>query len=112
MTSISFSAQGKDLMPRNFNLTPSKAKLETAFKYCLRSLSLVLKTILLFYKSLISVHVGGGCRFEPSCSEYAIEASQRYDFFTALKFIFRRLSKCHPMGTFGFDPLPERAKTK
>lgn len=46
------------------------------------------------------------CRFQPSCSAYAIEALRRYGAVRGSWLAARRLSKCHPWGGSGFDPVP------
>lgn len=58
------------------------------------------------YRAVGGVHLGGACRFEPSCSEYAVDALSHHEVSFALKLIFRRLMKCHPWGPWGFDPVP------
>ena len=62
------------------------------------------------YRSFGSTFLGGSCRFEPSCSAYAVQAVQTQSFFKALQLILLRLSKCHPWGPYGFDPVPQGAK--
>ena len=51
---------------------------------------------------------GRNCRFTPSCSEYAIEALERFNIFKALYLIFFRLIRCHPFGPWGVDEVPKR----
>ena len=61
------------------------------------------------YKLLISPWLGSACRFEPSCSQYAIEAYQNFPPATATWLTTKRLCKCHPLGSYGYDPLPAKA---
>jgi uncharacterized protein len=49
---------------------------------------------------------GGGCRFSPTCSEYAIEAIRIHGFLAGGWLTVRRLIKCHPWGGCGADPVP------
>jgi uncharacterized protein len=58
------------------------------------------------YRMIGTLFVGGACRFEPSCSSYAMVAVQRFSPQQALVLIIRRLLKCRPGGPFGFDPVP------
>lgn len=46
------------------------------------------------------------CRFTPSCSAYAIAALQRYGAFKGGWLAIKRISRCHPWGGSGFDPVP------
>lgn len=46
------------------------------------------------------------CRFQPSCSAYAIEAWTRYGALRGSALTARRLLRCHPWGGCGFDPVP------
>ena len=50
----------------------------------------------------------GRCRFTPTCSQYALEAIQRYGALRGSWLALRRLGRCHPWGTCGHDPVPER----
>jgi len=46
------------------------------------------------------------CRYEPSCSRYAIEAIELHGPGRGLVLAMRRLARCQPWGGFGFDPVP------
>jgi len=58
-----------------------------------------------FYKGAISPYLPSACRYHPTCSEYAIEAVQKYGFFKGGKMAFLRILKCHPWGGSGHDPV-------
>jgi putative membrane protein insertion efficiency factor len=58
------------------------------------------------YQVTLSPLLGGACRFEPSCSHYAIEALERHGARRGSLLAARRLSRCHPLGASGFDPVP------
>ncbi len=58
------------------------------------------------YQIVISPHIGHCCRFEPSCSNYAIEALRRHGLWRGGWLATRRLLKCHPFGACGEDPVP------
>jgi putative membrane protein insertion efficiency factor len=60
------------------------------------------------YQVLLSPIVGGSCRFEPSCSAYAIEAFETHGALHGLMLTARRVGRCHPFGGHGFDPVPPR----
>ncbi len=64
-----------------------------------------------FYRSLLVAHMGGTCRFSPSCSEYAVEAIHRFSPFKAIGLIVRRLLRCRPFGAYGFDPVPNHCES-
>ena len=58
------------------------------------------------YQMTLSPLFSGCCRFEPSCSNYMIEALQRHGVFKGLYLGIRRLLRCHPFGGSGYDPVP------
>jgi len=51
--------------------------------------------------------LSGACKFHPTCSEYAREAFQRHGLRRGLWLSIKRLSRCHPFGSGGIDPVPE-----
>jgi putative membrane protein insertion efficiency factor len=64
-----------------------------------------LTAVLRVYQLLVSPWLGPACRFEPSCSQYAIEAIERYGPVRGCWRAAKRLARCHPLGDHGFDPL-------
>jgi len=63
------------------------------------------------YKAALSPSLetlfGKACRFTPTCSEYTIEALEKYGALKGLGFGLKRFVKCHPWGGSGYDPVPE-----
>ena len=58
------------------------------------------------YQILISPLLGPSCRFTPTCSQYTIEAIQKYGPLKGGWLGFRRIIRCHPWGGCGHDPVP------
>ena len=71
-----------------------------------RAASAVLVSALQGYRLLLRAHVGNCCRFEPTCSMYAIEAIGRHGPATGSWLAAGRLLRCHPWCEAGFDPVP------
>jgi len=61
--------------------------------------------ILRFYKRWISPMLPSACRFHPTCSEYMMEAVERYGVLRGVSMGIRRLLRCHPFHAGGFDPV-------
>jgi len=64
--------------------------------------------LLRLYKLLLSPMFAGSCRFLPSCSDYARDAVTMHGVFKGTWLSARRLSRCHPLGSSGYDPVPGR----
>jgi putative membrane protein insertion efficiency factor len=58
------------------------------------------------YQYGISPMLGPKCRFTPTCSQYAVEALKKYGLFKGTWLAIKRISKCHPGGGSGYDPVP------
>ncbi len=75
----------------------------------------ILLALLRFYRWAISpvlTALAGGaiCRFEPSCSQYATEAVREHGALRGTWLTLKRLSRCHPWGGCGHDPVPAVVK--
>ena len=71
-----------------------------------RSPRCALVAIIRLYQFALSPLVGPACRFEPSCSGYAIEAVARCGVIRGGWLALRRIGRCHPWGGSGYDPVP------
>ena len=61
------------------------------------------------YRLLLSPWIGNACRFEPSCSAYAIQALEVHGAAAGSYLMVARLMRCNPWCAGGCDPVPERA---
>ena len=61
------------------------------------------------YRLLLSPWLGNACRFEPTCSRYAIDALDVHGAALGSYLALRRLGRCHPWCDGGFDPVPAQA---
>lgn len=58
------------------------------------------------YQAGISPWFPASCRYTPTCSQYSVEAFQKYGFFKGLLLTVKRIGRCHPWGGHGYDPVP------
>lgn len=76
----------------------------------------MLKKILIFpfvllvrlYQIVISPLTPAACRFEPTCSQYAVEALKTHGLFYGGYLASKRILSCHPWGKNGYDPVPQK----
>ncbi|MBE3576434.1 MAG: membrane protein insertion efficiency factor YidD [Limnochordales bacterium] len=77
---------------------------------CWRVGSVLLARLLLLsiqaYRQFISPWKPRSCRFYPTCSEYALQAVQKYGPWRGALLAVRRISRCHPWNAGGYDPVP------
>lgn len=67
----------------------------------------VVIAMILFYQKAISPYKGGPtCRFYPTCSQYALQAIEKYGIIKGIFLGTKRILKCHPFHPGGYDPLP------
>lgn len=60
------------------------------------------------YRVVLSPWVGHGCRFQPTCSAYALEALEKHGALKGSYLAARRIGRCHPLGGAGYDPVPDK----
>jgi len=60
---------------------------------------------ILFYRKYISPLKNSACRFEPTCSQYALQATEKYGAWKGLLLTGRRILRCHPFNPGGNDPV-------
>lgn len=72
----------------------------------------ILITLIHFYQAAISPWLGHNCRFEPTCSNYTLEAVNEWGAFKGAWMGFRRVLRCHPWGGSGYDPVPKNSNKK
>jgi hypothetical protein len=69
----------------------------------------VLIVLIRAYKRVLSPLLPRACRFEPTCSVYAVEALQTHGAWRGAGLSIRRICRCHPWGGHGYDPVPPAA---
>lgn len=60
------------------------------------------------YRLLLSPSLGSSCRFEPTCSSYALDALQRHGSLAGSYLTLARIARCHPWCEGGHDPVPDK----
>lgn len=74
----------------------------------------LLKMIFIFpvrlYQWTISPLLGRNCRFEPTCSNYMIQAIEEWGVLRGVWMGMKRIARCHPWGAWGPDPVPKNPK--
>jgi putative membrane protein insertion efficiency factor len=75
----------------------------------------ILRIFLKVYKATLSPFLalltggpGTGCRFAPTCSEYFVEAVEIHGLMVGTWLGLKRILRCHPWGSSGYDPVPAR----
>ena len=64
------------------------------------------------YQLIVSPLLGSNCRFMPTCSEYALESLKTYGLIKGTYLTIKRIGKCHPWGSNGYDPIPTKIEKK
>lgn len=77
-------------------------------KWIYQIIKWIFKLPIRVYQYVISPLTPGSCRHTPTCSSYAVEAIDEWGPVKGLWLGMKRLSKCHPWGTHGYDPVPKK----
>lgn len=75
-------------------------------------LARLLSSCVLGYRRGVSPLLGARCRFEPTCSSYALEALRLHGAVRGTALVVWRVLRCQPFGTPGYDPVPERRRSR
>ena len=62
------------------------------------------------YRLIFSPWVGYNCRYQPTCSQYALEALEKHGGLKGGWLAAKRIARCNPWGQCGYDPVPDRDK--
>ncbi|NNF20485.1 MAG: membrane protein insertion efficiency factor YidD [Saprospiraceae bacterium] len=60
------------------------------------------------YQVLISPLLGPTCRYKPTCSHYMLQAIEEWGLFKGFFLGIKRILRCHPWGSSGYDPVPRK----
>lgn len=63
------------------------------------------KLMVIFYQRAISPYLPHSCRFYPTCSQYTLEAIDKYGLGKGILLGIKRISRCHPFNPGGYDPV-------
>lgn len=69
-------------------------------------LTMFLVAAIRFYQGAISPMLPAACRYQPTCSQYAIEALRKHGLLKGAWLAVKRIARCHPWGGSGYDPVP------
>ena len=69
-------------------------------------MSRIVLALIRFYQLAISPWLPPRCRYQPTCSQYAIEAVQKHGALKGGWLALRRIGRCHPWSSSGYDPVP------
>lgn len=75
-----------------------------ALRFLYRLPRLLLKGLVRGYQLILGPHLPSTCRYQPTCSTYALQAFERYGAVKGLILTTWRLLRCHPWGGHGYDP--------
>jgi len=69
-------------------------------------IAIVLRAPIVLYRLFVSPVLPNACRYEPSCSRYALDALHRHGALAGTWLALKRIARCHPWASGGYDPVP------
>jgi len=99
--------KGFNLISRNyvFNITINTGSMQI-YKIIIKVITFPFVVVIKLYQVLVSPLLPSSCRYTPTCSHYTLEALKKYGLFKGGWLGIKRISKCHPWGGSGYDPVP------
>ncbi len=70
----------------------------------------ILLALIRFYKAAISPHTASHCKYIPTCSQYGLEAIERFGALKGTALTVWRILRCNPFSKGGYDPVPEKTE--
>ncbi len=70
----------------------------------------ILLSLIKFYRAAISPHTVSRCKYIPTCSQYGIEAIERFGALKGTALTVWRILRCNPFSKGGYDPVPEKSE--
>ena len=77
-----------------------------------RIITLPVIAFIKLYQLFISPIIGQNCRYLPTCSEYTLVCLKDFGLIKGTFLSLKRISKCHPWGSHGYDPIPNNLEEK
>ncbi|MEO2116764.1 MAG: membrane protein insertion efficiency factor YidD [bacterium] len=74
--------------------------------------SLFFVTLIKGYQTILSPLLGSNCRYEPTCSQYAIDVIKEWGSLKGSVLALKRILRCHPWSESGYDPIPRKKGKK
>lgn len=87
-------------------VTENFMELKEIYKSVLKLITFPFIILIKIYQILISPLFPSSCRYTPTCSHYTLEALKKYGLFKGGWLGIKRISRCHPWGGSGYDPVP------
>jgi putative membrane protein insertion efficiency factor len=66
----------------------------------------LIQTYKMFFSALLRILFSGGCRFSPTCSDYAQKVVEKFGAVKGTALALKRIGRCHPFSKGGYDPVP------